>query len=130
MPYSSIEQIIENNKEAYYRALRLTQKTLNDDEPDWSPWMVFFLQTLVKQKHRLETRLQQEQVLIRQDLTRLEMQVLELLKTRGKVTNAEFVTLTGASRNTLKSSLKKLVGQKLIGLHGKGRGAFYRPVGG
>ena len=51
---------------------------------------------------------------------------MAILKERGQITLAELVTLTGASRNTLKSNLKKLDILKLIQLHGKGRGAFYR----
>ncbi len=126
VPYSSIEQLIENNKEGYYRALRLTQKTLADEKPDWSPWIRFFLETLLKQKQRLESRLAQEQILIESALTKLEEQLMSILKDRGQITIAELVTLTGASRNTLKSSLKKLDNLQLIQLHGKGRGAFYR----
>ena len=126
VPYSSIEQLIENNKEGYYRALRLTQKTLEDEKPDWLPWISFFLETLLKQKQRLENRLKQEHVLLESGLTKLEEQLMSILKDRGQITIAELVTLTGASRNTLKSSLKKLDNLQLIQLHGKGRGAFYR----
>jgi Fic family protein len=126
VPYSSLEQIIENNKDAYYRALRLTQKTLVNEQPDWLPWLSFFLETLLKQKQRLEVRLQQEQRFVKQALSTLEEQMMEIFKTRGKVTIAELVTLTQSRRNTLKSSLKKLVNLQLIKLHGKGRGAFYR----
>lgn len=126
VPYSSLEQIIENNKDAYYRALRLTQKTLVNEQPDWFPWLSFFLETLLEQKQRLDVRLQQEQRLVKQALSTLEEQMMEIFKTRGKVTIAELVTLTHSSRNTLKSSLKKLVYLQLIQLHGKGRGAFYR----
>ena len=126
VPYSSLEQLIENNKEAYYRALRITQKTLDNAKPDWSPWIHFFLETLLKQKQRLESRLTQEQLLTKSSLTKLEEQVMAILKERGQITLAELVTLTGASRNTLKSNLKKLDHLKLIQLHGKGRGAFYR----
>ena len=126
VPYSSLEQLIENNKEGYYRALRLTQKTLENEKPDWSPWISFFLETLLKQKQRLENRLKQEHVLLERGLTKLEEQLMSILKDRGQITIAELVTLTGASRNTLKSSLKKLDNLQLIQLHGKGRGAFYR----
>ena len=37
IPYSSMESIIEDNKEAYYRALRQTQMTLNNN-PGYTPW--------------------------------------------------------------------------------------------
>lgn len=126
VPYSSLEQIIENNKNAYYRALRLTQKTLVNEQPDWLPWLSFFLETLLKQKQRLEVQLQQEQRFVKQALSTLEEQMMEIFRARGKVTIAELVTLTHSSRNTLKSSLKKLVNLQLIEIHGKGRGAFYR----
>ena len=126
VPYSSIEQLIENNKEGYYRALRLTQKTLADKKPDWSPWISFFLETLLKQKQRLESRLAQEQLLVKSSLSKLEEQLMIILKDRGEITIAELVTFTGVNRNTLKSSLKKLDNLQLIKLHGKGRGAYYR----
>ena len=130
VPYSSLEQLIENNKEGYYRALRLTQKTLSnekeDEKPDWSPWVSFFLETLLKQKQRLESRLAQEQLIVESALSKREEQLISILKDRGQITIAELVTITGVNRNTLKSSLKKLDNLQLIQLHGKGRGAFYR----
>jgi hypothetical protein len=33
VPYSSLENVIESSKEAYYLALRQTQGTLSDDAP-------------------------------------------------------------------------------------------------
>ena len=99
---------------------------MDDEKPDWSPWIRFFLETLLQQKQRLESRLTQEQILTKSSLTKLEEQIMAILKERGQITLAELVTLTGASRNTLKSNLKKLDILKLIQLHGKGRGAFYR----
>ncbi|MCA1804846.1 MAG: Fic family protein, partial [Xanthomonadaceae bacterium] len=41
VPYSSLESVIEQNKEAYYLALRQTQGTIRSDTPDWQPWLVF-----------------------------------------------------------------------------------------
>ena len=125
VPYSSIEQLIENNKEGYYRALRLTQKTLDDDKPDWSPWIRFFLETLLKQKQRLESRLEQEEILLNNSLSQREERIMNILKERGQVTITELVNLTGINRNTLKSNLRKLDHLQLVKLQGKGRGAFY-----
>ena len=53
IPYSSTESIVEDNKEAYYRALRETQVSLKNI-PNYEPWLMFFLKTLQKQKIRLE----------------------------------------------------------------------------
>ena len=43
VPYSSLESVIEDNKEQYYKALRQTQASLRSDAPDWEKWCVFFL---------------------------------------------------------------------------------------
>src|SRR3984885_1765408 len=43
VPYSSLENVIENNKEAYYLAFRRTQNTLHSEKTDWQPWLLFFL---------------------------------------------------------------------------------------
>ena len=37
VPYSSMESVIEQTKEAYYRALRKTQGTIRSDAPQWHP---------------------------------------------------------------------------------------------
>ena len=54
VPYSSLESVIEQNKEAYYLALRQTQGTIRTDAPNWQPWLVFFLRSLAEQVRRLE----------------------------------------------------------------------------
>ena len=41
---------------------------------------------------------------------------------------AEAAAVTAANRNTLKNKFGELVGQGLAELHGKGRGAHYRPA--
>jgi Fic family protein len=57
VPYSSLESIIEESKEGYYLALRQTQGTLNSEQqPNWEPWLLFFLRALQRQKNRLQTR--------------------------------------------------------------------------
>src|SRR5436305_1465806 len=50
VPYSSLESIIEQSKEGYYQALRQTQGTIRTDNPNWEPWLLFFLRALQQQK--------------------------------------------------------------------------------
>jgi predicted HTH transcriptional regulator len=64
VPYSSIESIIEQSKEGYYRALRRTQKTIWTEEVDYVPWISFFLTVLQKQKKILEEKVAKRNVLI------------------------------------------------------------------
>ena len=46
VPYSSLESVIEQSKDAYYLGLRQTQTTIRTDAPDWQPWLIFFLKSL------------------------------------------------------------------------------------
>lgn len=50
VPYSSLESVIEQSKDAYYPSLRQTQATLRKERPDWQPWLTFFLRALQQQK--------------------------------------------------------------------------------
>jgi Fic family protein len=58
--YSSLERIIEQNKEAYDLALRQTQETIGTGSPNWQPWLVFFLRSLAQQVTRLEQKIERK----------------------------------------------------------------------
>ena len=124
VPYSSMESVIEGSKDAYYLALRQTQVTIRTAEPDWQPWLTFFLRALQHQKARLETRIERERLVLG-DLPELSVQILELTRERGRITVAEASTLTGANRNTIKDHLSRLTHAKHLERHGKGRGTWY-----
>jgi Fic family protein len=124
VPYSSLESVIEQSKEGYYLALRQTQGTIRSAQPDWSSWLTFFLQALSQQMNRLKAKVERERLLIT-NLPAPALEILDHLKNHGRITMSEAVTLTGASRNTLKGHFKKLVEQGLIEAHGKGRGGWY-----
>jgi Fic family protein len=124
VPYSSMESVIERNKESYYLALRRTQQTIRKDEQNWEPWLVFFLKTMAKQKDNLSVKVKEEQAL-RGSLPALSRQILELVKKRGEITVKEIEESTGANRNTIKVHVKKLAEQHYLAQVGKGRGARY-----
>lgn len=124
VPYSSMESVIEINKDSYYLALRRTQGTIRKELQNWEPWLTFFLKTMVKQKDNLAAKVQQEQTL-RASLPALSRQILELARTRGEITVKEIEDATGANRNTIKVHLKNLAGQQYLVPVGKGRGARY-----
>jgi Fic family protein len=124
VPYSSLERVIEESKETYYRALRQTQGTIRTATPDWQPWLTFFLQSLQQQKARLEKTVARERLILG-DLPELSVQVLELCRAHGRVTVAEAARATGANRNTIKDHLKALTRDGHIVKHGGGRGTWY-----
>lgn len=127
VPYSSLEAVIEQSKDRYYLALRRTQGSLKKDAPDWMPWLIFFLKALQQQKNRLQIKLEREKLLLVQ-LPELSLQILELVKSRGRITISEIVTLTGANRNTVKKHLETLVADKHLQRNGSGRGVWYSGV--
>lgn len=124
VPYSSLEAVIENSKEGYYLGLRHTQGTLRSDAPNWEPWILFFLKALKQQKQRLEVRLEREKLLLGQ-LPELSLKILELVKSRGRITISEVMVLTEANRNTIKKHLKALVDDKHLLKHGIGKATWY-----
>lgn len=124
VPYSSLESIIEQNKQGYYLALRQTQGTIRSDSPNWQSWIVFFLQALVSQVKRLEAKVEREKIIL-SVLPELSIQILELTKERGRITMTEIVALTNSNRNTVKVHLRKLVEASHLVQHGSGRGVWY-----
>jgi Fic family protein len=126
-PYASLERVIEENKDLYYKALRRTQTTLESKAPDWEPWVGFFLRCLKKQKDSLTTRLDRERSaqVIETNFPELSLHVLKALRTKERLTIGQLVTITGANRNTLKVRLRELVANGLVRRHGKARATWY-----
>ncbi len=126
VPYSSLESVVEQDKEDYYLALRRTQITLRSEMPDWRPWVLFFLKALSRQKQNLEIKLEKEK-LLSGALSELSLQILELAKSRGRITVREIVILTKANRNTIKKHLETLVANNHIQKNGIGKATWYSP---
>lgn len=124
VPYTSLESVIEANKESYYSALQKTQRSWQKGAADWTPWLLFFLQNLQRQKRHLESKIENERKLMK-ELPGLSNQILELLKQHGGLSIGELATLTQANRNTLKKVLSSLVQNHTISLHGKGKASRY-----
>ena len=124
VPYSSLESVIELNKEAYYLALRQTQGSIRTDAPDWQPWLVFFLRSLAEQVRRLEKKVEREKIVLAA-LPALSLQIVEFAREHGRVTIGGAMTLTGVSRNTLKQHFRQLVERGHLNQQGSGRGVWY-----
>ncbi len=124
VPYSSLESVIEQSKEAYYLALRQTQGTIRNEAPDWQPWLKFFLRALAEQVKRLNRKIEREKLVLA-TLPELSLQIVEFAREHGRVTMADAIRLTGSSRNTLKQHFRALVERGHLGLHGGGRGVWY-----
>jgi Fic family protein len=128
VPYSSIESVIEANKEGYYRALRRTQKTLRSRVPDYEPWLTFFLTVLQKQKRHLEEKVRglPADSVPDKGLSRLAAQILALFNDRPQWTVSEIAAKLGGNPETVRKSVKSLVDAGHIEKHGTTRGAWYQ----
>ena len=124
VPYSSLESVIEQSKEAYYLALRQTQGTIRTQAPNWQPWLVFFLRSLAEQVRRLEKKVEREKIVLA-SMPELSLKIVEFAREHGRVTIGEIIKLTGTSRNTLKQHFRALVERGTLNQHGRGRGVWY-----
>jgi Fic family protein len=124
VPYSSLESVIEASKDAYYMALRQTQGTIRTDSPNWQPWLTFFLRSLAEQVRRLNKKIEREKLVLA-PLPELSLKIVEFAREHGRVTMADAIALTQASRNTLKRHFRTLVTQNHLIQRGGGRGAWY-----
>jgi Fic family protein len=135
VPYSSLERVIEENKDAYYLALRRGQvelELISDQKAKKSKsksnglndWFLFFLKSMQRQKVALEVKLKDE--LVAMKISRLSVQIIELIKSRGPTSVGEAAAVLGANRNTVKVHFKNLVNQGFLEREGVGRGIRYR----
>jgi Fic family protein len=125
VPYSSLESVVEQSKEAYYLALRQTQGTIRTEAPNWQPWLLFFLRSLAEQVRRLNRKIEREKLVLAA-LPDLALQIVEFAREYGRVTMADAIRLTGGSRSTLKQHFRALVERGQLDRHGEGRGVWYQ----
>jgi Fic family protein len=123
VPYSSLERVVEDSKEGYYRALHRAQSTLDQDESQLGDWLGFFIDCLVRQKQRLAHKIERERLM--SPLPPLSARLLNLVRDHGRVTVQQAVAATDANRNTIKDHLGRLVSLGHLARRGRGRGTWY-----
>ena len=126
VPYSSLERVIEENKDQYYLALRRAQQTLPTDRSTLVVWITFFLRALRQQVAALEQKIKAEEKLA--ELPPLSSTLLQLARSGTHLTVRNAVKLSGGNRNTVKLHLKQLVRRGLLRQEGIGKGTWYRPA--
>jgi Fic family protein len=128
VPYSSLDSIIEQNKQGYYISLRQTQDTIRTDEPNWQPWIVFFLSSLCSQVKRLGEKVEREKMLSER-LPKLSAEIIAYAREYGRITAVEAEQHTQAKRATVKAHLVRLVKAGHLTQHGLRRGTWYTATG-
>ena len=123
MRHASLEHIVEDNKDEYYRTLRRGQATLDVGEAQLSDWVSFFLSCLRRQSEVLERKVERERVMA--PVAPLSAKIMEIVSEHGRTTVREATALTGSNRNTVKAHLKHLVGAGRLVQRGRGKGTWY-----
>ena len=107
-----------------FQRSRQTQGTIRTENPDWQPWLLFFLRALQKQKRNLAAKVERERIVIAA-LPELAVQIVEYVRQHGRVTIGETVRLTSANRNTLKTHFRRLVELGHLKQYGARKGTWY-----
>jgi Fic family protein len=124
IPYVSLEEIVENSKDAYYASLRQTQRKHKTEDEDIGPWLAFFLDTLLQQAHKAKELMDTD------DPTKLlsgrQVQVYALFDESATLSVLDIKgRLPEVPEATIKQSLGRLVSLKLIERIGLGRATRY-----
>jgi Fic family protein len=128
IPYVSLERILEEMREEYFDALDAAETRLWTGEADLEPWVSFYLRALERHGERLQSRIDQERRAL--EFSPLQHKILETVRAHGLVGAGVLLEATGASRNTLKDNLRRMVERGMLERLGERRGARYRiPAG-
>lgn len=126
MPYASMESIIEASKDAYYRALRGTQKTIWSDVVNYEPWLEFFIGSLVKQKRHLEAKIQKLQTSGSDKLSATALAILNRFANKSEMTMPEIMADLDKNPETVRKAVQTLVKSGRLTKVGNTKGAVYK----
>ncbi|MBK8245825.1 MAG: Fic family protein [Gemmatimonadetes bacterium] len=127
VPYASLERVIEENKQAYYAALRESQIAMRADPAAFGTWLLFFLGALRAQQRALEAKLQIERDLA--ELSSLQQRIAALIVERGRATSTEIADALGETSRVIRYHLDMLTERHVIEPRGEKRGRYYVPSG-
>ncbi len=123
IPYVSLEEIIEERKDAYYASLRQTQKHHKTENENIGEWLNFFLDTLLTQAQKAKELMENDDPTKLLSGRQVEIyalfagEPLSVLDIKGKSPHIPDVTI--------KQALSRLVSLKLVERIGLGRGTRY-----
>jgi Fic family protein len=123
MPYASLERILEETRDASYDAYDRAESHIWAGKADLEPWLAYFVGTLEEHVRRVRAVLEVESRALR--LSDLQRKILDTIRDHGSVDAALLLAATGASRNTLKDNMRRLVRMGLVDRTGERRGTRY-----
>jgi Fic family protein len=123
--YCSFENLIEERKRDYYRALMHGQQKRGQADETIEKWLLFFLDGLLSLTQELIEKRKTFNEL-KGYLNERQKKLVDIVKTNQPIQIAELMTqLTAIPRATIKRDLSILVERRLLIQVGKGRGVRY-----
>ncbi len=126
-PYSTLDSLLQERAEEYFKALKYTQATLAKGKIDWDIWLEFFFTLLKEQKDKLQERVEKGSSEIT-NMPALSTKILKLFDKHDRLSMKEIERLTRGKRSTLKLRLGELVEGGYLIRHGKARATWYSRV--
>ncbi len=123
VPYASVERIIEENKSAYYHALRVSQTAMQADPSRFADWLLFLLRVLQTQKRILAAKLEVERAIVH--LKDVQVRVLEMIERQGRATSTDVARGLAIPSRAARYHLGLLAERGLLDSHGERRGRYY-----
>ena len=135
IPYVSLEEIIEDNQTDYYFALRSTQKNHKTKNENVTPWVDFFLDTLIEQSRKAKKLMEKEQP--EKLLSEKQLKVYRLFdlldETSAQTGDNETLSVLEIDKKlkgkipkvTIKQALSRLMELRLLERLGRGRSIRY-----
>ncbi len=126
VPYTSLDEIIEETKAEYYIALRATQKNHKTDHEDIAPWVEYFLGALLEQTERARKLMESDQP--EKLLSEKQMQIYRLFEGDKELAVAEISKILKGKipQSTIKQALSRLESLKLLERIGQARSTRYK----
>jgi Fic family protein len=123
IPYISLEEIIENKKDAYYASLRQSQKNHKTEKENIGPWLTFFLDVLLLQGQKAQELMENDDPV--KLLSERQLQVYSLFDIKSLAVMDIKEKLSKVPEATIKQVLTRLVSLKLVERIGLGRATRY-----
>lgn len=126
VPYISHESLVENNKVDYYLSLNKTQKTWKKKTENITPWIIFFLKTVLKQAELSLKLLTQENV--EDFLSEKQLKVWQFALSQKTFARADAIKGTKINTRTIEESIKKLLRMSKLKKIGEGKATKYEVI--
>lgn len=126
IPFISHESLIENNKVEYYLALNKSQKTWKTKQENVLPWILFFLNTVLKQGELSLKLLTKENV--EDFLSEKQLQVWQYALSISVFQRGDAIVATKLNPRTVEESIKKLLRMNKLKKIGEGKATRYEVI--